>query len=83
MAPSYRTQILAQIRQGKRSWSHAEMGGDFDAFRRRVVEPLRQLKYEGIIPALSEVESLGESKTQIVAVHIIGAISYGAEQEAE
>lgn len=82
MAPSPRTRILAEIRQGKRSWSNAEMGGDFDVFRTRVVEPLRQLKYEGIIPALSEVESSIEGTTQIIAVHLIGAISHGAEDQA-
>jgi hypothetical protein len=80
MAPSYLTQILAQIREGKRSWSCAEMSGDFDVFRTRVVEPLRQLKYKGIIPALSEVESSDSGTTQIIAVHIIGAISYGQEK---
>ena len=74
---SYRAQILAEIRNGKRSWSRAEISGDFDAFRKRVVEPLRQLKYDGIIQALSEVESLVDGATQIIAVHIIGAVDLG------
>ena len=39
MAARYQAQILAQIRDGKRAWSYAEIGNDFDAFRSAVVEP--------------------------------------------
>lgn len=81
MASPYRTQILAQIRDGKRSWSHAELGAGFAAFRSEVVEPLRQLKYEGIVPALSEVESPVDGNVQITAVHIIGVINHNDEDE--
>ena len=74
MPASYRAQILAEIRHGKCSWSHADTSGDFDAFRTRVVEPLRQLKYDGTIQALSEVESSLDGTTQIIAIHIIGEV---------
>jgi hypothetical protein len=81
MPPSHRTQILAEIRNGKRSWSHTESSGGFDAFRRRVVEPLRQLKYDGMIQALSEVESFVEGKLVITGVSIIGAANLPGEPE--
>ncbi len=81
MPASHRAQILAEIRNGKRSWSHAEGRGDFDAFRIRVVEPLRQLKYDGIIQALSEVESFIEGKMVITGVSIIGAANLEGEAE--
>jgi hypothetical protein len=76
MSFSYRQQILAEIREGKRSWSYAP-SGDYDVFRTRVVEPLRQLKYEGVIQALSEVESPANARTRVIAVHIIGAVDLG------
>lgn len=69
------TQILAQIRHGKRSWSCADRGGDVVAFRKEVVEPLRQLKYNAIIQALSEIESPIAGKMEITAVSIIGTVS--------
>lgn len=77
-----RAKILAEIRHGKRSWSHVETAGDFDAFRARVVEPLRQLKYDGIIQALSEVESSIGGKMVITNVSIIGAANLRREEEA-
>jgi hypothetical protein len=73
MSLSYRQQILAEIRAGKRSWSYAP-SGNYDVFRTQVVEPLRQLKYDGVIQALSEVESRGNGATRVVALHIIGAV---------
>jgi hypothetical protein len=73
MSSSCRQQILAEIRDGKRSWWYAP-GGDYDVFRTQVVEPLRQLKYDGVIQALSEVESRGNGTTRVIAVHIIGAV---------
>jgi hypothetical protein len=81
MPPSYRAKILAEIRNGKRSWSHAEIRGNFDAFRTRVVEPLRQLKYDGTIQALSEVESLIDGKMVITAVSIIGPVSFHGDKK--
>jgi hypothetical protein len=75
MASPYRTQILAQIRVGRRSWSHAEVAGDCAAFRTQVVEPLRQLKYDGIVQALSEIESSREDRIHITCVTIIGGVS--------
>jgi hypothetical protein len=74
MSLSYRQQILAEIRAGKRSWSYTA-SGDYHVFRTQVVEPLRQLKYDGVIQALSEVESRGNGGTRIVALHIIGAVN--------
>ena len=73
MNSSYRQQILAEIREGKRSWSFAP-SGDYDVFRAQIVEPLRQLKYDGVIQALSEVESRENGATRVIAVHIIGAV---------
>jgi hypothetical protein len=83
MTSRHETQILAQIRHGKRSWSCADRGGDFVAFRREVVEPLRQLKYNGIIQALSEIESPIAGKMEITGVSIIGAISFQPEEAGE
>ena len=76
MSSSYRQQILAEIRAGKRSWSYAP-SGDYDVFRTQVIESLRQLKYEGVIQALSEVESRPNGATRVIAVHIIGAVDLG------
>jgi hypothetical protein len=74
MSSSYRQQILAEIRDGKRSWSYSP-SGNYDVFRTQVVEPLRQLKYDGVIQALSEIESRENGTTQVIAVHIIGAVN--------
>jgi hypothetical protein len=73
MSSSYRQQILTEIRHGKRSWSFAP-SGNYDVFRAQVVEPLRQLKYDGVIQALSEVESRENGTTRVIEVHIIGAV---------
>ena len=83
MAARYQAQILAQIRDGKRVWSYAEIGNDFDAFRSEVVEPLRQLKYAGVIGALSEIESVVGGREQITGVEIIGGIKAGLEADEE
>jgi hypothetical protein len=74
MSPSYRHQILAEIREGKRSWSYAPTG-NYEAFRTQVIEVLRQLKYDGIIRALSEIDSRENGTTRVIAVHIIGAVN--------
>jgi hypothetical protein len=76
MSSSYRQQILAEIRKGKRSWSYVP-SGDYDVFRTQVIEPLRQLKYDGIIQALSEVETPVNSTARVIAVHIIGPVDPG------
>jgi hypothetical protein len=78
MPSSYRQQILAEIRAGKRSWLYAATG-DYEVFRRQIVEPLRQLKYDGIIQALSEVESPENGTPRVVAIHIIGTVNLGQE----
>lgn len=83
MAARYQAQILAQIRDGKRFWSYAETGKDVYAFRREVVEPLRQLKYAGIIPALSEIEAIVAGREQITGVQIIGGINQSPEESDE
>ena len=76
MSLSYREQILAEIHDGKRSWSYAP-SGDYEVFRTQVVEPLRQLKYDGVIQALSEVESPVNESTRVTTVRIIGAVDLG------
>jgi hypothetical protein len=76
MPSSYRQRILAEIRQGKRSWRYAP-SGDYDVFRAQVIEPLRQLKYDGVIQALSEVESRENGLARVIAVHIIGTVELG------
>ena len=80
MATRYQTQILAQIRDGKRFWSSAERANDFDAFRSEVVEPLRQLKYSGVIGALSEIEAIVAGRERITGVQIIGGIKRRPEE---
>ena len=80
MSSSYRQQILAEIRDGKRSWSYAPTG-DYDVFRTQIVEPLRQLKYDGVIQALSEIESRENGITRVIAVHIIGAMELPSTED--
>ena len=74
MAARYQEQILAQIRDGKRFWSYAETGRNFDAFKREVVEPLRELRYAGVLSALSEIETIIGGKERITGIQIIGAV---------
>jgi hypothetical protein len=76
MTSPYRQQILAEIRDGRRSWSYAP-SRDYDVFRTQVIEPLRQLKYDGVIRALSEIESRENGTTRVIAVDIIGAVDLG------
>lgn len=83
MAASHREQILAQIRDGKRFWSYAENGRNFDAFKREVVEPLRELKYAGVISALSEIETIIGDKERITGIQIIGAVKEGREEQED
>jgi hypothetical protein len=75
MAYPYRAHILAQIRIGRRTWSLAELSDDPHAFRTQVVEPLRQLKYEGVLRALSEIEMQRDNKVTVIGVTIIGAVA--------
>jgi len=81
MAARYQAEILAQIRDGKRFWSSAERGNDFDVFRSEVVEPLRQLKYAGVIRALSEIEAIVAGRERITGVEILGEIKINPEEE--
>jgi hypothetical protein len=81
MAARYQEEILAQIGDGKRFWSYAETGKDFEAFRREVVEPLRQLRYAGVISALSEIETIVAGQERIIGVQIIGAVNTPDEDE--
>ena len=83
MAARYQAQILARIRDGKRFWSYAETGKDLDAFRSEVVEPLRQLKYAGVIPALSEIEVTVGDQQRITGVQILGAVKERPEKRGE
>lgn len=82
MSSPYRQQILAEIRNGKRSWSYAP-DGNYDVFRTQVVEPLRQLKYDGVIKALSEVESRFDGTTRVIEVHIIGAVDLSSTEDQD
>jgi hypothetical protein len=82
MASSYRAHILAQIRTGRRSWSVAELFDDSNAFRTQIVEPLRQLKYEGVVQALSETELHRDNGSNIIRVTIIGAVADPAAADA-
>lgn len=74
MACPYRAHILAQIRVGRRSWSLADVADDRNVFRTQIIEPLRQLKYEGVLAALSEIESERGNDITITGVTIIGAV---------
>jgi hypothetical protein len=76
-AARYQAAILAQIREGKRTWSYADKGKDFEAFRREVVEPLRQLKYAGVVSTLSEIQAAAAGNERITGVQIIGAVKKG------
>jgi hypothetical protein len=70
---SYRREILGQIRDGKRFWSYAEIG-NMDDFRKKVVEPLRELNREGVVPVLSEITSPVDAREMVTGVQIIGEI---------
>ena len=74
MAARYQAQILAQIRDGKR-------GKDLEIFHRHVVEPLRELKYAGLIPALSEIEADVAGRERIIGVQLIGVVNIQAREE--
>jgi hypothetical protein len=78
MTSPHRREILRQILEGKRVWSYAEIGRDFDVFKREVVLPLRELKHAGIIGKLSEVEAPVRGSVQITAVEVGGTINHPA-----
>ena len=81
MPSPYQKEILAQVLDGKRSWSNAEVKGDPDVFKTQVIVPLRELKYEGVIDQLEEVEAAIDGEVHIVMVEIIGAINYHHEED--
>jgi len=81
MPSPYQKEILAQVLDGKRSWSNAEVNGDFDVFKTRVVDPLRELKYEGVIEELEEIRFAIDGESHIAVVEIIGAINYHHQEE--
>jgi hypothetical protein len=76
--------VRAQLLDGKRTWSKAELGADADAndFFTQVVTPLRELNYEGVIDTLNEVEFAIDGNVEITFVEIIGAINYHPEEES-
>jgi hypothetical protein len=77
MASPYRKQIFDQILDGKRTWSVGEdFAGDYDDFKTQAVDPLRELKYAGVIEALSEIDFAIESDVKIAGIEIIGPINY-------
>lgn len=81
MPSAYQKEILAQILDGKRSWTNAEVNGDFDVFKTQIVDPLRELKYEGVIEELEEVRFAINGESHIAVVEIIGAINYDQNEE--
>jgi hypothetical protein len=81
MSSPYQKEILEQVLDGKTHWSNAEVDGDFDVFKTQVVVPLRELKYEGIIDQLEEVEAAIDGEVHIVVVEILGAINYHHEED--
>jgi hypothetical protein len=83
MASPYRSQVLAQVLDGKRSWSHAVVNGDFDVFKTEIVAPLRELRGEGIVEQLSEISAAIDGDVYIIGVDIIGAINYHPADDIE
>jgi len=81
MSSPYQKDILAQVLDGKRNWSNAEVNGDFDVFKTQVVDPLRELKYEGVIEELEEIRFAIDGESHIVVVEIVGAINYDHKEE--
>ena len=82
MSSPYRRNILERILEdNKRMWSIAEVGGDADLFLNRVVEPLRELKGEGVIAILSEITATISGKVIVTGVEIIGPINDPRQDE--
>jgi hypothetical protein len=81
MPSPFRKEVLAQVLDGKRIWSNAETRGDHDVFYTQIVTPLRELKYDGVIDALNEIEYSIDGDTHIIGVEIIGGINYLLECE--
>lgn len=83
MASRYRSRVLAQLLDGKRSWSNAEVEDSFDRFKTEIVAPLRELRREGIIEDLDEISAAVDGSVHTVEVEIIGAINYQARENIE
>jgi hypothetical protein len=85
MPSPYLPSVRAQVLDGKRTWSKAELGADADAndFFTQIVIPLRELKHEGVIDALAEVEVAIDGNLEITFVEIIGGINYYPEEAEE
>jgi DNA-binding transcriptional regulator YhcF (GntR family) len=82
MTSPYRRSVLERILEdNKRLWSIAEFGGDADLFLSRVVEPLRELKREGVIVTLSEIVATIGGKVMVIGVEVIGPIPHRREDE--
>ncbi len=75
LASPHRNNVLSEVLAGKRRWTIADCHDDERLFQATVVRPLRELKYEGIIWALSETEVHVADRSQITAVEILGKIA--------
>ena len=69
------------LEDNKRIWSIAEFGGDPDLFLSRVIEPLRELKREGMITTLSEITATINGKVVVTGAEVIGPIHHSREDE--
>jgi hypothetical protein len=81
MGSPYRKEILDQILDGKRMWSKADFGGDYDDFKTQVVAPLRELRYEEVVDDLCEINFPIDGEVHIAGIEIIGDINYHHEDE--
>jgi hypothetical protein len=82
MSSPYRHNVLERLLEdNKRIWSIAEFGGNADLFRDRVVEPLRELKREGVIATLSEVTATIGGEVVVTGAEIIGPIHNHQDEE--
>lgn len=82
MSSPFRHAVLERILEdNKRIWSIAEVGGDAALFFNRVVQPLRELKREGVIATLSEITATIGGKVIVTGVEIIGPIHHRRQDE--
>ena len=82
MSSPYLHSVLERLLEdNKRIWSIAELGGNADLFRDRVVEPLRELKREGMIATLSEVTATIGGEVVVTGAEVIGPIRHDQDEE--
>ena len=71
----HRNNVLREVLAGKRRWTLADCQNDAGLFGASVIQPLRELKYEGIVGALNETEVREGDRSRIIAVEILGKIA--------